>query len=83
MICPICKKENTLTLCYLYQYSHNYRILKNGKVSKKYTVEDSGGGEEKSVLTCSNGCLINNLYWYIDNNDNLIIENSVRPELRN
>lgn len=77
MKCPICKEENTLTVHYLYQYSHEYKIRKDGKISKKYRVNDNGP-EEIGILVCENGCNVNNLVWDIELDVTLIIENEQR-----
>lgn len=77
MKCPICGSENTLAVHYLYQYSHEHKICKNSKVSKKYKVNDNGS-EEVGILTCENGCNVNDLMWDIEPNGTLIIENKQR-----
>lgn len=38
--CPVC--GGVLEYCDLYQVSHIYRILKNGKISKRYTKREEG-----------------------------------------
>ena len=62
MKCPICGEEDTLEVCFLYQYSKNFKITKNGCLSKKYTI-DSGHSMEASVLVCKNGCNVNDFDW--------------------
>lgn len=62
MKCPICGNEDTLSICFLYQYSKIYPITKKGFVSKKYSKEDNGS-EEVAVLVCDAGCNVNDLDW--------------------
>lgn len=82
MKCPICGEENTLSVCFLKQYSHNYKITKKGILSKKYTVEDAGS-IEVSVLVCKNGCNVNDLDWELDRfTDKLIIHDTKRWYVR-
>lgn len=73
MKCPICNKENSLSICYLYQYSHRYKILKNGRMSKKY-IKENEGSTEHAILVCSNGCDVDKFVWELDNNYNLKID---------
>lgn len=77
MKCPICGEENTLIVNYLFQYSMEHKIRKDGKVSKKYKVVDNGS-EETGVLTCENGCNVNDLDWGIEMDGTLTIENKQR-----
>lgn len=49
--CPLC--GGVIVVSALQQYSHDYKVLKNGKVSKRYTVRDCGS-MEVSVAGCSN-----------------------------
>ena len=65
MKCPICGEDNTLGLSCLYQYSKDYKITKNGCLSKKYT-KDCGNPMEVEILTCKNGCEVNDLDWSLD-----------------
>lgn len=62
MKCPICEEENTLEVSFLYQYSKNYKITKNGRLSKKYSI-DYGHPMEVSILICKNGCNVNDFDW--------------------
>lgn len=62
MKCPICQKEDTLEISFLYQYSKTYKITKKGLVSKKFKFTDNGT-EEVAILTCENGCNVNDLDW--------------------
>ena len=50
--CPICGGE--LEYIDLYQYSRVYRILKNGKVSKKMKYKREEGPMECGFIDCSN-----------------------------
>ncbi len=52
MICPKCGKVDSLVLSDYYQISHDYRILKNGKVSKRFK-RSSEHTEEWSAVTCN------------------------------
>lgn len=73
MECPICGCENTLFVSYLYQYSHNCKINKDGSISRKYTI-DYQGPMEIAMLCCENGCKVNErLDWDISKNNKLII----------
>lgn len=76
MKCPICKKENTLTLCFLYQCGIEHKITKKGLLSKKYKRAEYGS-EEVAILTCESGCNVNDLDWDWDwNTRKFFIENS-------
>ena len=77
MKCPICGEENTLSVCYLYQYSMEHKNRKDCKVSKKYKINDNGS-EEVGVLVCENGCNVNDLVWEIEIDRTLTIENKQR-----
>lgn len=67
MKCPKCGTENALKYQNIHQYADEYRILKNGAVSKqKKTVYI--GSEEWGAVVCEN-C---NAYW---NNDDFDIIN--------
>lgn len=49
--CPVC--GGTLEYCNLYQISHVYRILKNGKLSKRYSKREEGS-MDCGFICCSN-----------------------------
>lgn len=73
MKCPECECEDTLYVSFLYQYSHNHRINKDGKVSKKFKYRDEGS-MNCGLLCCENGCEINErVDWDIDADNKLII----------
>lgn len=38
--CPLCGGE--IEISYLYQYSHDHKLTKSGRISKKYTTRDCG-----------------------------------------
>lgn len=48
MKCPKCGSEN-LTVSFYYQYSHDYKINKNGKLSKRYKNNEVGSLEWSSI----------------------------------
>lgn len=74
MRCPICECNDTLYVSFLYQYSRNHKVNKNGRISRKYTNRDEGY-MDCAILCCENGCNINeNIDWYIDINNNIIIK---------
>lgn len=52
MICPKCGKADSLVLSDYYQLSHDYRVLKNGKVSKNFK-RSGEHTEEWSTVTCN------------------------------
>lgn len=73
MKCPECECEDTLFVSYLYQYSRNHKITKDGKLSKNYKNGEEGP-MDCAMLCCTNGCEINeSVDWYIDEDNNLII----------
>lgn len=49
--CPVC--GGTITVSWLYQYSHDYIVNKNGKLSKRYTTVDVGP-MEVAIASCKN-----------------------------
>lgn len=51
-VCPFCGGQITVTE--LFQYSHDYKIGKSGRISKRYTVQDCGS-MEATVAGCSCG----------------------------
>lgn len=51
--CPKCGA--TITVSELFEYSHNYKILKSGRISKRFTVKDDGP-LECMIACCSNNC---------------------------
>lgn len=55
MRCPVCGGE--IVVSFLYQYSHDYKVLKNGKLSKRYKKNDCGPMED-AIVSCTN-CLKN------------------------
>ena len=57
--CPIC--NGTIVVSWLYQYSHDYKINRNGKLSKRRKITD-GGSMEVAIATCEK-C---NLHWDSD-----------------
>ena len=82
MKCPICGEEDTLELCFLYQYSKIYKITKKGLLSNKYRKEDNGA-EEVAILVCKNNCNVNDLEWDWDfETRKFNIENKQRWEFR-
>lgn len=50
--CPLCGSE--LEYVDLFQYSNVYRILKNGKISKKRKFKREDGPMECGFINCSN-----------------------------
>lgn len=53
MKCPQCNAEGTLTISFMYQISHDYKIKRDGTLPKKYKIS----GEhtlEWSCINCSN-----------------------------
>ncbi len=50
--CPLCGGE--IIVSDLYQYSHDYKLTKSGRLSKKYTVSNAGT-EEAVVAGCTCG----------------------------
>lgn len=50
--CPKCGGK--IEVSYLYQYAHEYRLNKDGRLSKKYTVRDCGPME--CGLACCLDC---------------------------
>lgn len=82
MKCPICGEEDTLQVSFLNQYSRNYKINKNGCLSKKFTKSDDLS-MEVSILICENGCDVNDYDWDWDlTTRKLTIEETRRWELR-
>lgn len=74
MKCPMCGYDDTLYVSFLYQYSKNHKINKNGRISRKYKKQDEGY-MDCGILCCENGCEINEkINWDIDINDKLIIK---------
>lgn len=68
--CPAC--GGTIVVSWLYQYSHDFKINKNGKLGKRRKITD-GGSMEVAIATCEN-CI---LHWdsdefEIDENDRFI-----------
>lgn len=57
--CPAC--GGTLEVSSLHQYSHNYKITKKGRLSKRYAYRDNGS-EEVAVASC----LSCGEYWNAD-----------------
>lgn len=47
--CPLCGGE--IEISYLYQYSHDYKLTKSGRISQKYTTRDCG-----PLDACVAGC---------------------------
>lgn len=47
--CPLCGGE--IEISYLYQYSHDHRLTKSGRISEKYRTRDCGPME-----VCIAGC---------------------------
>ncbi len=74
MKCPKCGKENTLIVSELSQNSRDYKVLSNGKISKKYTIQRDIW-MDVNILTCTNGCNLEDVSWGIDEDDNLVIYN--------
>ena len=50
--CPLCGGE--IEISYLYQYSHDYKLTKSGRISKRYTTRDCGS-MEVSIAGCKCG----------------------------
>ena len=55
--CPLCGGE--IIISALYQISHDYKLTKQGRMSKKYTVTNAGS-EEAMIAACASGC---GAYW--------------------
>ena len=50
--CPLC--VGSIEISYLYQYSHDYKLTKSGRISKRYTTHDCGS-MEVAVAMCECG----------------------------
>lgn len=53
MKCPQCNAKGTLTLSYMFQISHDYKIKRDGTLPKKY-MRSGEHSMEWSIITCSN-----------------------------
>lgn len=67
--CPLCGGE--IGISYLYQYSHDYKITKSGRVSKNYKTRDCGP-MEVGVAFCDCGANWGDGDFQIDENDHFI-----------
>ena len=65
MKCPICGEENTLEICVLTQNARHYKILKNGKKSKKCLLYKDMYLDNGVLLFCKNQCPLYNIGWDI------------------
>lgn len=59
MRCPKC--GGTIIVRFLYQYSHDYKVLRNGKLSKRYRKRDCGPLDV--AIACCESC---GKYWNTD-----------------
>ena len=50
--CPLC--GGSIEISSLYQYSHDYKLTKSGRISKRYTTHDCGS-MEVAVAMCECG----------------------------
>lgn len=61
--CPLCGGE--IIVSEYYQKSYDYKVLKNGKMSKRYIVTDAGSMSARTAA-CGNLC---GAYWEEDDFD--------------
>lgn len=61
--CPLC--GGGIEISYLYQYSHDYKLTKSGRISKKYTTNDCGP-MEVGIAMCKCGANWGNGEFLID-----------------
>lgn len=72
MKCPKCNAEGTLTISFVYQITHDYKIKRDGTLPKKYT-KSKENTLEWSCIECSNcdyyATDVNGAYYDGDNGE--------------
>lgn len=79
MRCPICEKENVLSVCELTQNSRIYKIKPDGTRNKRpSSVQKELYMDEGYILVCENGCEVNDLAWEFINGKLVIYDEKYR-----
>ena len=81
--CPICHQKNTLSVIVLTQNSREYKILPDGtKAKRACSVQEDLYMDEGYILTCKNGCDVNDFAWGFEFGK-LVIHDDVKFKSKN